>query len=186
MHPDLLARKLTVAIGTEHKHNVDHSLTYEEDFGTLLKMPTLQEVTVCVQRWCDNLMKALTKEFRQRACLSLPLRKISLRPNGQSIRLVVDSDIRPLWDAIFSLPEIEQLDLTVGDGFLDFDTMYESWLETVPLSTTFGQGYRVGGKVNDPMGRALRRSRPPTRYARAGHHGIDHARGGGRVRGLKR
>ena len=133
LHPDLLARKLTVAIGTEHKHNVDHSLTYAEDFGTLLKMPTLQEVTVCVQRWCGNLMKALTKGFRQRACLSLPLRKISLRPNGQSIRLVVDSDIRPLWDAIFSLPEIEQLDLTVGDGFLDFDAIYESWLETVPL-----------------------------------------------------
>ena len=35
---------------------------------------------------------------------------------------------RPLWDAIFSLPEIEQLELVVGDGFLDFETMSKSWL----------------------------------------------------------
>lgn len=128
MHPDLRVRKLTVAVGTYCRQNRELSLTYKEDFESLLTMPSLQEVTVCVQLWCDTLNIALTKGFSQRAELSLPpLRKISLRPNGQSKPLVVEG-VRPLWDAIFSLPEIEQLELIVGDGFLDFDTMRTSWL----------------------------------------------------------
>ena len=132
LHPDLLVRKLTVVVGA-FNFLQEHSTTYEEDFGSLLKMSTLQEFSIFAEKWCDDLKVALTKAFRQRATLSLPLKKISFRPNGKSVKPLVVEDAEPLWDAIFSLPEIEQLDLTVGDGFLDFDTIYKSWLETVPL-----------------------------------------------------
>ena len=125
-HPDLLVAKLTIKVQEHVWKEVQN--TAEEDFVSLLKKPTLEEISISGY-WghSKEVMIGLTKGFRERAQIpSLPpLGRISLDETSDGFST---KDIHCLWDAIFSLPALEQLEVYLGAGFTDVQVIYDSWI----------------------------------------------------------
>ena len=126
LHPDFSVEKLTIA--TSKREPVP--LTYQEDFATLLQMPALREITIDGY-WCHEAKVGVILGLQRRAHSAPALRRIYLdsRLGGLNAK-----EYRPLYDAIFSLPELDQLTLDLGDKFTDVDLIYERWTKIQPKS----------------------------------------------------
>lgn len=122
LHPDLKVVKLFITIRDEMKYD---PLTCQDDVVRLVVMPDLQEISISGQ-WRDDVKHGLIEGFRKRA-QSLPiLRKISIHLYSE----IPDDDYQQFWNAIFSLPQVDQLEMSLGFGFTNARLIYESWVET--------------------------------------------------------
>ena len=131
LHPDLQVIKLVIII--DEKANEVLLNTVQEDLVALLQLPTLQEFTIMAFWGLYKEAKAgLVQGLHQRSSLP-PLRKIYINeatPGGFS-----EEEYRGLWNAIFSLPQLGQLEIVlsvvaVGVIFKHLNTVFECWVET--------------------------------------------------------
>lgn len=144
-HPDLLMAKLIIKV-LEHAWE-EAQCTAQEDFVSLLKKPTLQEISISGY-WGHNkeVRIGLTQGFRERAQIPglPPLVRISLDETSDGFST---EDIHSLWDAIFSLPALEQLEVDLGAGFRDVQVIYDSWIATAAKAKL--KLIHISGRVPD-------------------------------------
>ena len=126
-HPDFSVENLT--IGTSETLPFSR-LTYQEDFATLLKMPTLREISIHGY-WCHEAKVGVILGLQRRSRSAPALRRISLDSHLGGLN---SKEYRPLWDAIFSLPELDQFSIELGAKFADVDLIYERWTKIQPKS----------------------------------------------------
>ena len=127
LHPDLMVTKLTITMSNVGSHA---PVTIQEDLVSLLKMPTLREISLNGNWGHDKGVKeGFVQGLLQRAAISLPLTKISLKVESAGCNT---SDFQKICDAIFSLPQPDQLEIILGRGFTELNyinVIYESWKE---------------------------------------------------------
>ena len=122
LHPDLKVVKLFITVKQKMKYD---PLTCQDDIVRLLVMPELQEISISGQ-WRDDVKHGLIEGFRKRAQLLPILRKISIKLYSE----IPDDDYRQFWNVIFSLPQVDQLEMSLGVGFTDVRLIHKSWVET--------------------------------------------------------
>ena len=124
LHSDLQVAKLTLSF-----HHQPHGCTFlstlKEDLTTLFQKPTLEEISITGD-WgkCEEIRCAVEVAFRHRAQFG-PLKRITIS-NGDS------EEIKEIWDAIFSLPQLDKMELAIGDDLgeqilQNEHLLYESW-----------------------------------------------------------
>ena len=125
LHPDLLVKKLTFVVNNMESHAPK---TIRDDVVTLLKMPTLREISISGDWGHDKEFKdGLIQGILQRV-KTLPLHSFSFEVESGGCNT---EDFRQFCDAIFSLPEIDQLCICLGQGFVDVNyisVIHESWI----------------------------------------------------------
>lgn len=131
LHPDLQVMKLVIIIDEK----ADQALldTVEDDFVALLKMSSLEEFTIAAfwDRYKET-KAGLVQGLRQRSSLP-PLRKIHI--NEATPGECTKEEYQQLWKAIFSLPQLDQLEIVLsavamGVLFKYLNTILASWVET--------------------------------------------------------
>lgn len=131
LHPDLQVMKLVISLDTKVNHTLLSSV--QEDLTVILKMPSLQKISL-LGDWghLKEVKTGLMQGLYQRACL-YPLRKITLEALSGGYDI---DDFRRLWDAVFSLPRLEQLKIVLEKGFTNMtrepqfnDIIYEGWVK---------------------------------------------------------
>ena len=134
LHPDLQVMKLVIHVDRMMNHAFLN--TARGDLVSLLQMPTLQEVSISGHWGHHKEVKVgLMQGLHQQSSSHLhPLRKITLdvESGGYSTE-----EYQGLWDAIFSTPQLEKLEIVLGEGFVNMtkqlDFMYvinESWIQS--------------------------------------------------------
>ena len=130
-HPNFQVAKLIIKWGFHAKADNQILLaTIKDDLISLLSMPTLQEVAF--EGRLDGFKEAklgLVLGLRQRSWFRYPLKKIVLGVNGYS-----EEDLKALWNALFSLPQLHQLEVALGRTFIDMvknfsAVIYDSWTQ---------------------------------------------------------
>ena len=130
IHPDLQAAKLVIDVSTYP--GVKEFATLQEDLVSLIKMPSLQKLVI-LGDWGQfaEIKLGLVLGLQGRVHMP-PLKKLSLEL--ESARSYKIRDLSILCDAIFSLPHLNDLELTLGKGFADMirqkrfrEAMYSSW-----------------------------------------------------------
>ena len=132
IHPDLQTTKLVIDIGS-YRLNSSQLATIQTDLVSLFKMASLRKIFIC-GNWGGHLevKLGLVQGLRSRSHLP-PLRKVVLELElGNSYKM---RDLQMLSDAIFSLPQLENLKVVLGKGFADMlrqpgyeGIMYKSWI----------------------------------------------------------
>lgn len=126
-HPDLQTTKLVIDM---HGINYYSLSTFKEDMVSFFMMPSLQTIIIS-GNWGmhDNIKLGLVHGLKAR---SLPLMKLALEL--ELCDHYKKRDFEVLCNAIFSLPQLENLELVLGKGFVDLirqpgfeDTLYRSW-----------------------------------------------------------
>ena len=128
LHPDLQVAKLVIWL-VDSKSQL---YSIQDDFVSLFKMPSLQELSINVHSDLSCIAEVqvgLTEGLRQRShCY--PLRKISLDISSSGYN---KERFQRLWDVIFSLPQLEQLEIVLGEEFTVLtrqfmDVICERWI----------------------------------------------------------
>lgn len=112
LHPDIHVRKVEVKLN--HSDIILESTT--KDLISLLGLSYLQQISIN-GRWgySVEIKSGLVEGLRVRAQAKLPLKTLSLLSLSQSYS---DVEYVELWDAIFSLPNLDQLEVTVSKQLL--------------------------------------------------------------------
>ena len=124
-HPDLQVNKLRLDL---RQFLPD---TACDDMRTLLKMPTLTKLIV-IGDWTQVVTSALAQGLVEQAKVG-SIHAISLCTDCLSHVLCSKYEFQELWDALFSLPQLEDLELVIsGDKLLQVvnyyeHIVYESW-----------------------------------------------------------
>ena len=130
IHPDLQVKKLVLDVTTDE---ADTLPTLREDLVSLLKLPSLQKITV-VGDWGKfvEVKDGLARGLQARSQLHRPLKKLSLEL--ESAHMYKIRDFRMVYDAIFSFPQLYNLRIVLGKGFVDMikqrsyrEVMIKSW-----------------------------------------------------------
>ena len=140
VHPDLQMIKLEISVDsssfTSHSRRnseLSQKNTLQEDIISLFQIDSLQKIRIGgVDLWESNEVKlGLVQGLQGRSHLT-PLKKLSLEIEARPSYKV--QDIETLCDAIFSLPQLENLKLVLGRGFGDMisensyeEVVYKSW-----------------------------------------------------------
>ena len=132
-HPDLQVAKLVVEVNSRLHSELGKVLpSFKADLVTLFCKPSLDKI-VFRGNWGQSpaIKDGLVQALASRAHL-FPLKKLSLELESQQYYKVKDFEL--LFDAIFSLPQLENLKLVLGKGFADMirqkvygQTLYNSW-----------------------------------------------------------
>lgn len=140
IHPDLQVSKLVISVvgGSPHvrprvqSQQSQQRTTFQQDLVSLFKITSLDKV--CIQGdWGPMTEVKLGLAFGLQARSSLPpLKKLSLELGSQRSYKV--REFAMLCDAVFSLPQLKNLELILGKGFADMlrnrrfeDEMHSSW-----------------------------------------------------------
>ena len=86
-------------------------------------MPTLREISIHGY-WCHEAKVGVMLGLQQRPRSVPALRKMSFDSYLGGLN---SKEYRPLWDAVFSLPELDELEIVLGDKFADIDLIQERW-----------------------------------------------------------
>ena len=137
IHPDLQAIKLTINVHnvtTQIASHVTTMATVQEDIISLFTKPSVDKIVVCGS-WgqLTKIKLGLALGLQGRSHLQLPpLKELSLELESAHSYKV--RDFQSLCDAMFSLPQLENLELVLGKGFVDMikqkrfeEVLYESW-----------------------------------------------------------
>ena len=148
IHTDLQAAKLVIDL-----RGMPSSLaTTENDLISLIKLPLLEEVHIS-GAWGNrtDVKRGIASALKGRSQNKLsPLKKLYLQLH--TAQYYKKRDFQMLCDAIFSLVELENLDIVFGKGFVDMiqhafaDVLYRSWLEhsqKVKLKSITMQGFKA-------------------------------------------
>ena len=129
-HPDLRVARLEINNVFKRQSNSLALLTgIKDDLISLLIMPTLQELSIGGKWDIEEAKLGLALGISQRSQLCLPLKKIVLDMNGYS-----EEDLKVLWKALFSLPQLHQVEIVLEKRFTEMikkfsGTIYESWTQ---------------------------------------------------------
>ena len=155
VHPDLEMTKLVIDLGdqfTLKQPDTSSALpTIQEDFESLFKKHELQKVAIS-GIWGEymEIKEGLLQGLQSRACLP-PLKKLVL--DLELADCYKMREFQLLCDAIFSLPQLDDLKLVLGKGFVDIiaqeryeKMLFKSWnqkasniqLKSVCLNTLYG------------------------------------------------
>ena len=110
LHPDLRVSALTVSFSVAPQNPAQLLSTLPEDFKALFRMPTLREVTL-MGEWTSleeakhALLLGLEQQLQIRS-----IRKIKLDASDHSYGT---SEFKELWDALFSLPQLDQVEVII-------------------------------------------------------------------------
>ena len=113
-HPSLQVAKLVLHIDLTSANMKETLPTLREDLERLLRMPTLKGIKFCGDWiYCGEIRRALTAALKQRPQIcSLHLEQRNLIKSMYFIR----SEINELWGAIFSLPQLDQLEVELSES----------------------------------------------------------------------
>ena len=134
MHPNLQARKLVIDTGGNSELQSSVLATITHDFAVLFAKQALEKIVICGVWGAHMEVKlGLVQGLRVRSHLS-PLKKLSLELHlADSYKM---RDFQLLCDAIFSLPQLQNLKLVLGKGFAIMlrqpgyeNIMYLSWVQ---------------------------------------------------------
>ena len=124
LHPDLHVAKLTVQL-YHRLHRSTCLATLQDDLTTLFQKPTLQEINI-TGNWekCEGI--ALGSALCHRAQVG-PLQRITICNSYYG-----KEEFREIWDAVFSLPQLDQMELVIGSILSKLilrnkHLLYESW-----------------------------------------------------------
>jgi hypothetical protein len=131
LHPNLQVMKLVIIV--DEKTDQDLLDTVQEDFVALLKIPTLEEFSIAA--FWDRYKEAkagVVQGLRHRSSLP-PLRKIHIDEAAPGE--CTEEEYRDLWKAIFSLPQLDQLEVVLNAVamavlFKYLNTVFASWVDT--------------------------------------------------------
>ena len=128
IHPDLRVSTLTLKFHLQQVEPGLSSLT--DDITTLLVIPTLKEMTLD-GHWTNikEVKKGLLAGLKEQARVG-SIRKLSLLTNGDTT--YTKPEFVELWDSIFSLTPLNQLEVIIGEGLAEkvkqsVDNIYASW-----------------------------------------------------------
>ena len=106
--------------------------TLSEDIKTLLAMPTLKELTLDGP-WTEieEVKRGLVLGLKKQSQIG-SIRKLSLLTNGETA--YTKPEFKDLWDGIFSLTPLNQLEVVIGEGLASqvkhsIDSIYVSWCQ---------------------------------------------------------
>lgn len=131
LHPNLQVMKLVIIV--DEKTNQDLLDTVQDDLVALLRIPTLEEFTIAA--FWDHYKEAkagVVQGLRYRSSLP-PLRRI--RIDEAAPGECTEEEYRDLWKAIFSLPQLDELEvvlsaIAMGILFKYLNTVLASWVDT--------------------------------------------------------
>lgn len=135
IHPNLQITKLMIiitGIARQHRKRPRHVATLQQDIVSLLQINLLQKVCIQGNSGPSTEIK-LGVLFGLHARTNMPpLKKLSLELKAQNSYEI--KEFVKLCDAVFSLPQLEILNLVLGEGFADIvqeheDVMYKSWCD---------------------------------------------------------
>ena len=133
LHPDLQVAKLVIWLaGTCTTTSNLQLRSIYEDLVSLFKISSLQELSINIHNnWCcsDEVRVGLTEGLCRRSHCN-PLRKISLNISSSGYN---KERFQQLWDVIFSLPQLDQLEIVLGKEFTSLmrqfmDVICERWM----------------------------------------------------------
>ena len=148
IHPDLQVATLTLQFD-DRVYSSTFLATLQEDLIAFFIKPTLREVSISGS-WvkCEEIRCALVLALHRRAQVG-PLQEISFSDcdydndpftlphmpgySGQHANLVYDDEkTKEIWDAIFSLPKLDEMELVVAGSLCEWvlqheRLFYESW-----------------------------------------------------------
>ena len=131
LHPDLQV----ISLGVQFQLcPYDRLLTtVENDLVTLFKKPALERITLFgYWGYFEEIKSAVVKGLHQRAKVGA-LRQLTLAaPQTNVTRRHSKDELRDLWNAILSLPQLDKMELVVAGDIYDLilrneDLVYESW-----------------------------------------------------------
>ena len=134
-HPDLQVAKLVVEMNSRLYHKLEKLLlSFKDDLVALFSKPSLHKI-IFRGNWGQSpaIKDGLVQALASRAHL-FTLKKLSLELESRQYYRV--KDFKLLFDAIFSLPQLENLKLVLGKGFADMireelfeKAMFNSWYQ---------------------------------------------------------
>ena len=137
VHPDLQTTKLEINVDvlrfTSHsRQNPQQKSTLQEDIVSLFWIDSLQKIRISgMDVWESNEVKLGIVQGLQGRSRLRPLKKLSLELETHSYEV---QDLETLCNAIFSLPQLENLKLVLGRRFGDIiskncyeKVLYKSW-----------------------------------------------------------
>ena len=158
IHPDLQMTKLLITIDGQKIATLQQDMvsqkiaTLQQDMVSLFGISSLRKICVRGASWDQSteIKLGVVSGLRGRSGLS-PLTKLSLEIEYQYLYEIQDFEI--LCDAIFSLPQLENLKLVLGRGFGDMisesryeEVLYKCWSQKaagIKLKSIFLQTYEV-------------------------------------------
>lgn len=169
VHPDLQLTKLRIAVD---RQNHQYKGTFQEDLASLFEINSLKKICI-YGTWgtFTEVKHGIVFGLRRRSRY-FPLRKLSLELGLRNFYDIEDFEM--LCDAIFSLPQLENLKLVLGRGFGDLlslnrfeDVLYKSWNHKaagVRLKSIFFKTYETDLKQVSLVTQDLSFSLPPYDY----------------------
>lgn len=129
LHPDLQMTKLVIAIPTIDTDHKSFLATVQADLISLFGMPSLQKISLSGNLCSYDEVKLGIVEGLLHRTHSFPIKKLTLElTDGCYAR----EDLKILFDAVFSLPKLDSLELVLGEGFLnspeDENILYKCWV----------------------------------------------------------
>ena len=128
IHPDLQVSNLTLMFYSQQPG----LSSLMDDIRILLEIPTLREVTFDGP-WTmiEEVKKGLVLGLKKQSKIG-SLQKLSLLTNGNSA--FSKAEFKELWDCIFSLRPLNQLEVIIGEGLAmhvkdSIDSIYTSWCQ---------------------------------------------------------
>ena len=125
-HPSLHVAKLVLHIDLTSANMKETLPTLRKDLKRLLQMPTLKEIKLCGDwTYCSKvrraLMAALTQKPQTCSLQKIHLEQRNLKRGGISKSIFKTmhftiSEIKELWGAIFSLPQLDQLEVELSES----------------------------------------------------------------------
>ena len=137
IHPDLQTTKLEINIDimsfTSHSGQTpQQKTTLKEDIVSLLQIDSLEKIRISGIVWESSEVKLGLVQGLQRRSHLTPLKKLSLELETHYSN--EGQDLETLCDAIFSLPQLQNLKLVLGRGFGNMisqnrneEVLYKSW-----------------------------------------------------------
>ena len=137
-HPDLQVTKLEITVDslsyTPHsRQNPPQKMTLQKDVVLLFQIDSLRKIRIGGIDILNEVKFGIVQGLQERSHLT-PLRKLSLE--FETHHSYENQDLEALYDAIFSLPELQNLKLVLGRGLSDMirdksnhyeEVLYKSW-----------------------------------------------------------
>ena len=112
-HPNLKVGKLCVNFVNDTSH-IESQSTIRTDVAVLFQIPTLNEISFCGDWMCYSEVKSALVAGLQRQSRICSLRKIHLDGQYNQTEGYTESEFQELWEAIFSFPLADQLEVKLG------------------------------------------------------------------------
>ena len=137
-HPDLQVVKLDITVDSlsyvpHSRQNPPQKMTLQKDVVLLFQIDSLQKIRIGGIDISNEMKLGIVQGLQERSHLT-PLRKLSLEL--ETHHSYETQDLEALYDAIFSLPELQNLKLVLGRGLSDMisdksnryeEVLYKSW-----------------------------------------------------------